>query len=77
MSNFIPFMPKRDSMAMWIICESIGRDSALVDKMQKIQTVPIRLNLKSVVLSLIFQDLQSGSKNIGSNGCRKSTIVTG
>lgn len=35
MSNFIPFMPKRDSMAMWIICESIGRDSALVDKMQK------------------------------------------
>ena len=35
MSNFMPFMPKRDSMAMWIICESIGRDSALVDKMQK------------------------------------------
>ena len=32
MSNFTP---NRDSMAMWIICESIGRDSALVDKMQK------------------------------------------
>lgn len=59
MSNF---MPTRDNMAMWIICESIGRDSSLVDKMQKIQTVHIRLNLKSVVLSLIFQDLQSGSK---------------
>lgn len=32
MSNF---MPTRDNMAMWIICESIGRDSSLVDKMQK------------------------------------------